>query len=246
MKFTTEGSIYLKVDYYDKEQQQVCFSVRDEGIGIAENQLDKLFEGYEQANSSIARQFGGTGLGLPICKRLATLMKGRLEVSSKQGEGSCFRLIVPLDAATNLVNENRPIANNDSLKRPLHILFAEDNPVNIHVLSAFMKKLECSFQISHNGQQAIAAYLASLKGNLPRFDCILMDCEMPILGGIEATEEIRKKEIELGIDKGISIFALTGHVLPEYAQRCSRAGMNKVLTKPIDMNQLIRTLNSVS
>lgn len=243
VKFTENGHIFLSVN--SEHNGTLCFAVSDDGIGIARSQIKHLFKEYQQARPSIARQFGGTGLGLPICQRLAKLMNAEIQVSSEAGMGSTFSLLIPLEAAPDDSQALNHQSTIEPLSKPLHILFAEDNTVNSLVLSSLLKVMNCSFTATTNGREAFNCYLNSLKTDSPAFDCILMDCEMPILGGIETTELIRQHERQQQLSHPIPIIALTGHVMPEYVERCRRAGMNKVLTKPIDTEALAKSLKNL-
>lgn len=242
VKFTEGGVIDLSVYYHNSERNQLAFSVKDNGIGISREQLQTLFRDYEQATPSIARQFGGTGLGLPICLRLARLMKGEILVDSEEGKGSQFTLVIPLSAARDAAVSSPIEKKVQAFSKSLNILYAEDNTINSQVLSSLLENLNCTYSATTNGREAVNAYINSMVPGNETFDCIIMDCEMPVLGGIEAAEQIRAFETEQNLSRAIPILALTGHVLPEYEQRCLNVGMNQVLTKPLSIAALRNAL----
>ena len=245
IKFTSEGDILLKVLLDQTEQQlndfKVCFSVKDNGIGMNKEQQGKIFESFSQADSTTTRKYGGTGLGLTICKQLSELMGGGIKVDSEPGNGSTFSFTVKLglgnpEALDEIKKEK--IIDTKNIK-PLRILLAEDNKMNVKLALTFLKKAGHSICVAENGQKALDEL------NKGQFDVILMDVEMPEMDGLEATAFIR--EGRCGVEKKtIPIIAMTAHSLPEYKEKVFEAGMDGFITKPIDLALLNRTLAKIN
>ncbi len=203
----------------------VAIEVRDTGIGVTPDQLSRLFMSFSQADSSISRRYGGTGLGLTISKRLVELMGGAMSAHSP-GEGTCFRFTVSLANAqepTYIAETSLP--NASSLK----VLVAEDNVVNQRVVMKMLEKLGVRADLVTDGSAAIAA-LAKVRYNL-----ILMDVQMDQMDGLTATQKIRA---ELPQDVQPVIFGLTAHAEKGFHDICLRAGMNGCLTKPLEPEKL--------
>ena len=224
IKFTSMGEVWIEVKL---ENDLLNYSVHDTGIGIKEEALDSLFDAFTQADTSITRKFGGTGLGLTISSKLTALMGGELKVQSRYGEGTvfCFDLACEVAQESELYKQEEEYIPTESLS--LSILVAEDNDINYLVLSKMLKKLGHSFVRAENGKEALETYHSH-----SNFDLILMDMQMPIMDGIEATKLIRE------MDKDIYIVALTANVLKEDRLKCLKAGMDEVFTKPIKLSEL--------
>jgi len=242
-KFTRQGEIRIRVFMQDAEV--IRFEVADTGIGIAAEAQEKLFNAFEQADTSTTRRYGGTGLGLAICKQLAELMGGETGLVSEIGKGSTFWFTAKLPTCELLVPErveNEPIQDG-SAQAPLNILVADDNKVNLMVIKGMLTKLGHSAVLRENGSLAVEAFRQSLRQDEAKFDCILMDCEMPEMDGFEATAAIRAIHQDHNLQP-IPIIALTAHALQENLQRCIQAGMDQALTKPIDLKTLEKTLQA--
>jgi signal transduction histidine kinase/CheY-like chemotaxis protein/streptogramin lyase len=231
LKFTSSGEVVLSavVERRDEACCWIAIGVRDTGIGIAPDQMPRLFSSFDQADASIARRFGGTGLGLAISKRLVELMGGMIAVESKPGEGTRFRFTVPMGhaqapAAPLTVPPPAVYADNQ-----LSVLVAEDNVVNQKVVLMLLKKLGVDADLVADGAQAIEA----AAGN--RYDLVLMDVQMPGVDGLTATREIRSR---LPLDRQPLIFGLTAHASTEYRDICLSAGMDGYLTKPLEQQKL--------
>lgn len=239
VKFTESGGIILRVFQSDRSIDWVRFEVQDTGIGISEVQQQKLFKEFSQAESSITRKYGGTGLGLLICQKIVELMSGEIGIESKLGKGSTFWFEVPLalnDKFENAANEvNDPKVDREAVVKPLSILVAEDNPTNQMLIKAILKKLGHESVIANNGLEAIEKVQS---GQL--FDLVLMDLNMPEMGGIEATKVIRNLPSDLA---NIPIVALTANAFDSAHKEVFDAGMNDFLTKPINLSALGRVLS---
>ncbi len=238
LKFTSSGQVMISaaVERHSPISYLIALEVRDTGIGIAPDQLSRLFSSFSQADASISRRFGGTGLGLAISKRLVELMGGAMSVESRRGEGTSFRFTVSLAAAQEPVEVHiapAPMRNAGRLK----VLVAEDNPVNQLVAVRMLEKLGVFSSLVTDGRQAFAAVSKA------RYDLVLMDVEMPEMDGLTATQQIRSS---LAADLQPAIFGLTAHAEIEYRDICMRAGMNGCLTKPLEPEKLQSVIAELS
>jgi PAS domain S-box-containing protein len=239
MKFTQEGTIALEVELEsaDDVRALVRFSVRDTGIGIPTDRLDRLFKSFSQVDSSTTRHYGGSGLGLSIVKQLAELMGGTVGVESEVGRGSVFWLTALFELASESHQiRNRPAKTEApraaAAARPFagaHVLVVEDNEVNQKVAQRYLEKLGVTCDLARNGREAIEVWH---KGN---YDLILMDCQMPVMDGLQATREIRGQERH---GKRIPIIALTANALASDRDNCLAAGMDEHLGKPLELAKL--------
>ncbi len=244
IKFTQEGSVSLLLKH-DEATGLVSFHIKDTGVGIPENELSKVFEAFHQAEGTYQRRFGGTGLGLTISRELARAMEGDITCSSKWGEGSVFTLTLPLTVLTEKEAPHERPAPLSALLVPViqvreghvpHVLLVEDNPVNALVAEAELRRLGLKVTVLNNGQQALD-WLAS-----QTTDLVLMDCEMPVMDGIEATKRIRALERASG-KPPVRVVALTANGLETYVDRCVAAGMDDHLSKPFRSEELEHTLS---
>ncbi len=232
IKFTDTGKVRARVALVeDAEETRIVLMVRDSGIGMSSEAMEKLFQPFVQADSSTTRRFGGTGLGLAISKKLCQQMDGHIRVESRLGRGSTFHVeipsrVVPAPETASEAAEERP--------RPdftPHILVAEDNETNRFVLSLYLKKLGMSYQMVSTGADALQAW------ENDRFDMILMDIEMPVLDGFETTRELRRREI--ASDRpACPIIALSADAMAENRDMALEVGMDMFLTKPIEIERL--------
>lgn len=238
MKFTTEGSISVVVSLRKAtaEQVELTFEVHDTGIGIDPEKAQELFSGFSQGDMSVSRKFGGMGLGLAISKRLVELMGGRLWVESSVGIGSIFLFTAyfgrceaqqPIQLTTD---EESPIGG-DRL-RGKRILVAEDNEFNQDLIREILEQWGVEVSISGNGLEALQKLAEE------SFDIVLMDVQMPIMDGYEATRKIRSTPSLAGQ----CVIAITANILSEDRQRCKEAGVNDFEPKPIDQSHLYKTL----
>lgn len=234
IKFTEEGSCEASlVREATGDEAVLHFSVKDTGIGIDPSIQDAIFERFSQADASITRKYGGTGLGLTICRRLAELMGGRVWVQSAPGRGSTFHFTLP---ARPCGPPQAPTADDSSFDvqvpmRRLKVLVAEDTKMNQDLFMIFLDGLGHEVKLVENGQQAIEALTRD------QFDVVLMDVEMPVMDGLQATRLIRRTETGT-IDPGIPVIAVTAHALIGDRERFLEAGMNDYVSKPIDFRAL--------
>jgi signal transduction histidine kinase/CheY-like chemotaxis protein len=232
IKFTAEGTIEIRTraQFFDGNGQPECellFSVKDEGIGITEEQQRKLFQPFSQAEDSTTRKYGGTGLGLAICRRLAELMGGQIGVSSRYGEGSLFWFTVRLELAEEPIAEpeiekNLPPAHQDP--KDVRILLVEDNKINQKVALLMLKNLGYPVDVAQNGADALLAL------DCKHYDLVLMDCMMPEMDGFEATRRLRALE---GHGQTVPVIAMTASAFEDDRVACLTAGMNDFISKPV-------------
>ena len=233
VKFTDRGAVTLRLALRACDAgMNLVFEVEDEGIGIAEDNLDRIFLSFEQAETATTRRYGGTGLGLAISRRLARLMGGDLTVRSQPGIGSCFYLSLPCQAtAAVALPAPAPVAGEPDA--PLHVLIVDDHEVNRRIVSLFIQPLGWAWTMADNGVEAVKLCRDQ------RFDVILMDMQMPVMDGITATGHIRDGD---GPNKVTPVVALTANALDSHRAAWAEAGVHTVLAKPIDPDLLIRAL----
>ena len=229
VKFTENGEIAIAVSWADG---QLNMAVSDTGCGIPADRLDQIFNSFEQADVGTTRRYGGTGLGLSISRKLAELMGGTLSVESVDGEGSTFVLSLPVTAVENAVPRPvRPVEVSGSLAGR-SILAADDHEVNRRILQLLLEPHGCRLTLVENGAEALEA------ASEQRFDAILMDMQMPVMDGLEATRRIRAGEI----NGATPVVALTANALDLHRAAWDAAGVHAFLTKPIDPVLLAATL----
>ena len=246
IKFTPQGGVRIRAAAVagDDGRDLLEFSVSDTGVGIAEDELPRLFQPFYQADGSTTRQYGGTGLGLSIIRNLAELMGGEVGVDSQLGQGSCFWFRIPAEAVAAGEDSRRSERARTAAALPGEapggvppVLVAEDNPTNRKVIEAILGKLGIRSRSVDNGQQAVEAIIG---GERPAL--ILMDVQMPVMDGLAATECIRLWEKDRG-DAPLPIVALTAGAFEEDRQACLAAGMDDFLTKPLEMGALKAVLD---
>ncbi len=233
LKFTDHGEVSISISRLaedTKPGQYLRFEVSDTGVGIPQEALARIFESFEQADTSVTRRYGGTGLGLTLCKGLVELMQGEIGVRSTPGLGSSFWFTVLLNPAKAPQEEQAP----DRQSEPVALggkrfLLVEDNEVNQMVAKGMLKMMGVEVQAAANGAEALALIQKQ------DFDLVLMDIHMPEMNGYEATARIRA--LEQG-KAHVPIIALTADVMPEDIQRCFDSGMDDYLTKPFEFSAL--------
>ena len=240
IKFTGKGGINIVVACSELHGNValLTISVTDTGIGISPESMKKIFKPFSQADMSTTRKYGGTGLGLTICTRLAELMGGRIQAESTEGIGSTFLIQIPF-----LVNEAIAVSP-DQMKgsnvlapwegAPLRILVAEDQETNLLYLNNLLKKYGHMVVVAHDGKEALA------KLDKEEFDIILMDVQMPEMDGIEATRIIRQQET--GTDRHIPIIAVTAFALLDEKNRILDHGFDGYISKPVDSALLVEEI----
>lgn len=220
-------TITIDVDYITDIQELIIY-VKDQGIGIAAEKLDHIFEPFTQADTSTTRQFGGTGLGLSICTGLASKLQGRITVDSEEGYGSTFYLYIYAPHVT--VKKPKPKEEPPLKQINGHILIVEDNPTNQMLVRKLIEKVGPTYDLAVDGLQAVKLF----KQN--NYDLILMDENMPNLNGIQATAQIR--EIEKQKDcKATPIIAVTANALKDDREKFLNAGMDEYMSKPIQIKR---------
>jgi len=236
LKFTESGQAELRLRAQSSEPGWVDVEIRvaDTGIGIPDERLEAIFDSFVQADGTTTRRFGGTGLGLTICKRLVSLMGGEIDVTSAVGMGSVFTVRLHLPAAARV--ENAPTVIGARESRALRVLLAEDNLVNQMVALQQLQRLGCEVEVVGDGEQAVRRALEE------EFDLILMDLQMPALDGLSAARAIRAGEGA----RRTPIVALTANVYEEHRQASVDAGMDGHISKPFRPDELRAILDQVA
>ncbi|MCC9595909.1 MULTISPECIES: ATP-binding protein [unclassified Rubrivivax] len=238
IKFSDQGAVVLDVQAEGGDgAAELVFTVSDQGVGIDEATLATLFHRFVQADSSRSRRHGGAGLGLEISRNLARLMGGDITVTSQPGQGSSFRLRMPLKAVPAGASPRPLPGDAPPPPRPLHVLVAEDHFVNRQYMAALLERLGHGAVFATNGHEAVDAMRAA--GAKP-FDVVLMDLHMPEMDGIAATRAIRALPDPAAAT--VPIVALTADAFTETRDRCLVAGMNDFLTKPVSPPKLAASL----
>jgi len=243
IKFTKQGSITISADIVPcgGGNLRLHLQVHDTGIGIASQDLERIFEPFVQADMSSTRKFGGTGLGLAICRRLAERMGGSIRVNSSPGEGSCFSLELPLRLPGN-PDEKIFLPDTPQLVvwqgAQLKVLIAEDNETNLKAASGLVAKLGLKPVCAPDGKVALAQWMTG------GIDVILMDIQMPLMDGREATRFIRQKE--QGSDSHTMIIALTAHAMTGDREKLLAEGFDGYVAKPFQLHELVAELERVT
>jgi PAS domain S-box-containing protein len=226
IKFTSKGSVEVTVRQQPRGDEVLLhIEVKDTGIGIDPKHFALIFERFKQADSSVSRKYGGTGLGLPISLRLARLMNGDITVQSEPGKGSVFTLEVPLRADSSESVAETPASRTPDL-RHAKILLVEDYIGNIVILSYLLDGLKCRYDVARTGLEALNKWKEG------RYDLVLMDVQMPEMDGFTATSQIRRMEQEKGLPR-TPVIGMTAHALVGDKEKCIEAGMDAYLSKPI-------------
>lgn len=247
VKFTTAGHVLISAEPADSTDGHcsVRFRVSDTGIGLNPEEISHLFEAFCQADSSITRKYGGTGLGLTISQRLVEMMGGTISVESSPGRGSVFSFTIGLDCNPVQLPDSSPLPAASGraagsgpapgLSRPLHgirVLLVEDNILNQEVAAAILNQAAARVEVANNGQEALDA----LEQN--HFDLVLMDLQMPVMDGLEATRMIRKNPLW----QCLPVVGLSANVMNGTREECLEAGMNDYLSKPIEPGTLLESI----
>ena len=235
VKFTERGEVCLEIQLGEAESSQliVDFAVKDTGIGIPASKLPDLFQPFKQADSSVSRKYGGTGLGLSISSSLVGLMGGKLEVWSRQGEGSRFYFMLQMARANaaaqvRLPGSFRITLPRNELKKHFALL-VDDTPTNLFLLETVCQSIGLPYRTAVNGAEAVELCMKQ------KFDIIFMDIQMPVMDGYTAIREIRK----LPTSAMTAIIALTASAFQEDVERALSAGATGFIAKPFERNQLL-------
>lgn len=245
IKFTASGKVMLNA-YYSRAtgNDKICqwvFEIHDSGKGISQKEINNLFRRFEQLDGSITREHGGSGLGLSISKSLAGLMGGSIEVTSTPGEGSVFKLCLPLyecdaeQVETPVQRTNSDNTNDEEMN--LSILAADDNATNRKVIEMILSQTGVNLCLCTNGQEALEAYKTG------KFDLILMDLQMPVMDGLTATQLIREYEFENGLSR-VPLVAVSANAMQHHIQDAINAGADAHLAKPFTPNLLIECIET--
>jgi PAS domain S-box-containing protein len=240
LKFTSEGRVEVRLSVVTTAHARVdiTIEVSDTGIGMAPEYLARLGEAFSQADASTTRQFGGTGLGLSICRNLVRLMQGSMTVHSTVGEGTSFRVTLPMPVAGVSSSTRLALASLQPTQRLKRVLVAEDNIVNQRVIMSLLKKFADHVELAVDGQEAFEKF------QLERYDCVLMDGQMPRVDGLEATRLIRAYEVEQHRVR-TPIIALTASAMSTDRDLFLASGMDEYVTKPVRSRELMAALTRI-
>ncbi len=232
LKFTQEGSITIKISNEGKTPESINLgmTVTDTGIGIVKEKQQQIFERFEQAEDSIIRNYGGSGLGLSIVSDLVKLQNGTIEVDSEPGKGSAFKLMIPLGISPDGNLRNDDLEVDSGFKDPNvlgRILVVEDNLINQSLIKHLFKNWKLTYDLANNGQEALG------KLQSEKYAMILMDIQMPVMDGYTTTQEIRQT-----LKLTTPVIAMTAHALAVEKEKCLEYGMTDYISKPLRENQL--------
>jgi signal transduction histidine kinase/ActR/RegA family two-component response regulator len=243
IKFTSKGEIRVAVKLLERhdDKAQLNFCVSDTGIGIKPEVLEKIFAPFAQADTSVSRRFGGTGLGLTICRRLVQQMGGEITVESREGKGSSFTVTLPFLINSQPIPQQEPLTPDRAKTAwegpPLRILLADDSETNCMMLSLLLSRYGHTVTQAGDGGELLHHWQ---KGE---FDVALMDIQMPVMDGMETTRVIREREKKSGAH--LPIIALTAHALKDTREHMLSAGFDGYVSKPVDLKLLHEELRQV-
>ena len=248
VKYTQEGGkIQFLVEEYETKSRAYAkyrFVVSDNGMGMSADFKDTIFDAFTRAESSLTNKIQGTGLGMAITRNLVEAMGGTIDVESELGQGSCFEVFMDLkiaeDRTVALAAQEETDEQDDNILQGMRFLCAEDNELNAEILTELLKIEGAECTICENGEEILKAFEQSAPGD---YDMILMDVQMPVMNGYEATRAIRRSSHELA--KTIPIIAMTANAFSEDIQHSLAAGMNAHVSKPVEMKVLEKTIRSI-
>ena len=248
IKYTQEGGeIQLLIEECESNSAiyaKYRFLVSDNGVGMSADFKNTIFDAFTRAESSLTNKIQGTGLGMAITKNLVEAMGGTIDVESELGQGSCFEILMDLkiaeDKSVSLIPQTEKDEPEDNILQGMKFLCAEDNEINAEILTELLKIEGAECTICENGEEILKTFEQSAPGE---YDMILMDVQMPVMNGYEATKAIRRSSHELA--KTIPIIAMTANAFSEDIQHSLAAGMNAHISKPVDMKMLEKTIRSI-
>jgi CheY-like chemotaxis protein len=227
IKFTHDGGLYVETDV--TEHNQLKITVEDTGIGMTDDELNRIFKPFSQANQEISKRFGGTGLGLSITRKILSLMKGNIEISSTYGSGTKIIITCPIEISKEkIMSEQDDVL---TMRKGLNILIAEDNTLSLKATKQLLENIGLKVEIAKNGIEVLNQYK-----DYP-FNLILMDVSMPKMDGFEATKHLREQ------DQNIPIIAMTANTYDEHIKACFAAGMTDILYKPFKAKDLYKMID---
>ena len=240
IKFTATGRVEVRISLHSREEWGTCVAieVEDTGIGMSSEALERLFKPFSQADASVSRKFGGTGLGLAISRQLVELMNGEISVSSREGQGTTFKLRIWLDQGNGA---EQPASLPDSQAalpahyRDARVLVADDQPLNREIVESLLAAVGIAPCQAEDGQQALDLLIAAGPG---AFDLVLMDIQMPVMDGLAATRALRGRA---GFES-LPIIAMTAHTMKHEQEIALEAGVSGHIGKPFDNVSFYRTL----
>lgn len=248
VKYTQEGGkIQFLVEEYETKSRAYAkyrFVVSDNGMGMSADFKDTIFDAFTRAESSLTNKIQGTGLGMAITRNLVEAMGGTIDVESELGQGSCFEVFMDLkiaeDRSVALAAQEETDEQDDNILQGMRFLCAEDNELNAEILTELLKIEGAECTICENGEEVLKAFEQSAPGD---YDMILMDVQMPVMNGYEATKAIRRSSHKLA--KTIPIIAMTANAFSEDIQHSLAAGMTAHVSKPVEMKVLEKTIRSI-
>jgi signal transduction histidine kinase/DNA-binding response OmpR family regulator/HPt (histidine-containing phosphotransfer) domain-containing protein len=238
IKFTPRGTVSIDVERDERAPGLVRFAVIDTGVGIDAAKIDRIFEPFMQADHQTVREFGGTGLGLTITRRIVELMGGQIQVTSTPGRGSEFAFAVPLPAAASATAPRPPASATTApapLSRRLDILLADDNPTSIYILKAMLDQPQLNVDVVGTGREALEHLEAR------RYDLVLIDIQMPEMDGLTATRTWRRIETARGLPR-TPIVVLSANAFESDRQRSAEAGCDEHIAKPVRKAVLMKAI----
>lgn len=243
VKFTNQGGVYLVADLVSSKENTLTleFTVKDTGIGISAEKMDRLVKPFSQLDSSMTRKYGGTGLGLAICKSLVQLMGGEIRVDSSEEKGASFVFTIQVqkleeDDRQSVTEQPDDVFDTEENRIP-RILVVDDHPINRKLMVSMLEKVGLKPELAEDGSQAVNM------AERARYDMIFMDLQMPVMDGLEATRLIRKIR-RSGPDT--VIVAMTANVMDGIQARCLEAGMNEYISKPVKIHSIKQVLSQYS
>ncbi|MFO7802091.1 MAG: ATP-binding protein [Desulfovermiculus sp.] len=239
IKYTEEGKVNLEVTAYSPadggQKPQVLFQVQDTGIGIPEDKLQNLFEPFVQVDGSLTRSYQGAGLGLSIVRRLVELMGGSLSIQSKAEQGTSVQVVLPMELPAEYSQGQHDVDEGPrhSERQGLRLLLAEDEPSNQLFVQRLMQNAGHQVTVADNGEEALELLAQH------DFDCVLMDIQLPVLDGVEATKKIRSSQERF---RDIPIIALPAYAMAGDREKLLEQGLDDYIAKPVEKNELLAVL----